>query len=242
MAMNIEKINIKEIKLNPKNPRTIKDDKFKKLVKSIKEFPEMLEVRPIVVDDDLIVLGGNMRLKACIEAGLNEISIIRFSNLSEEKKKEFIVKDNVGYGEWDFDLLLEDWDKENLIDWGMDLPKDSSYDNYTKKIDIPIYTPSDNKPLVNDLFDIERYNILINEIDKSNISDNDKILLKFAATRHIVFNYELIADYYAHSDKEVQILMENSALVLIDFNKAIELGFVKLSEDIKNQFIKEDGK
>lgn len=121
--MTIEKIEIEKVKFNPNNPRIIKDDKFKKLVKSIGDFPEMLEVRPIVVDDDMIVLGGNMRLKACISAGLKEVSIIKFNNLSEEKKKEFIVKDNVGYGEWDFDLLLEDWNKEQLIDWGMDIPK-----------------------------------------------------------------------------------------------------------------------
>jgi ParB-like chromosome segregation protein Spo0J len=119
--MNIERVDIKKLVMNPNNPRTIKDAKFKKLVKSIKEFPEMLEVRPIVVDDDMVVLGGNMRTKACISAGLTEVPIIRFSNLSEEKKKEFIVKDNVGYGEWDFDLLLEDWDKETLLDWGMDI-------------------------------------------------------------------------------------------------------------------------
>jgi hypothetical protein len=129
--MNIEKVSIEEVKMNPKNPRTIKDDKFKKLVKSIKEFPEMLEVRPIVVDDDMIVLGGNMRLKACISAGLKEVPIIRFSNLSEEKKKEFIVKDNVGYGEWDFELLLQDWEKDDLIEWGLDVPSmvDNSQEN-----------------------------------------------------------------------------------------------------------------
>lgn len=121
--MNIEIVDIKELVMNPNNPRTIKDEKFKKLIKSIKEFPEMLEVRPIVVDNDMIVLGGNMRLKACLEAGLKEVPIIRFNDLSEEKKKEFIVKDNVGYGEWDYELLLEDWTKEQLVDWGMDLPK-----------------------------------------------------------------------------------------------------------------------
>lgn len=121
--MKIEKVKLEELKSNPNNPRTIKDDKFRKLVKSIKEFPEMLEARPIVVDSDMIVLGGNMRLKACREAGLKEVHIIKFENLSEEKKKEFIVKDNVGYGEWDFDLLLEDWDKNLVIDWGLDLPK-----------------------------------------------------------------------------------------------------------------------
>lgn len=125
--MNIEKVDIKTLVMNPNNPRTIRDDKFKKLVKSINEFPEMLDVRPIVVDEDMVVLGGNMRLKACLSAGLKEVSIIRFNELSEEKKKEFVVKDNVGYGEWDFDLLLEDWTKEELIEWGMDIPKPKNF-------------------------------------------------------------------------------------------------------------------
>lgn len=121
--MVIEKISINNIKQNPNNPRIIKDDKYKKLVKSIRDFPEMLEARPIVVDDDGIVLGGNMRLKACKEAGLEEVSIIRFNDLSEEKKKEFIVKDNVGYGEWDWDILNNgvDWDTSKLSEWGLDL-------------------------------------------------------------------------------------------------------------------------
>ncbi len=119
--MNIEKIKIDDLVMNPNNPRIIKDEKFKKLIKSIKEFPEMLEVRPIVVDDDMVVLGGNMRLKACREAGLSEVHVIKFKDLSEERKKEFIVKDNVGYGEWDFDLLMEDYEKETLIDWGLDI-------------------------------------------------------------------------------------------------------------------------
>lgn len=132
--MIIEKVKIGKLVMNPNNPRTIKDDKFKKLVKSIKEFPEMLQARPIVVDEDMIVLGGNMRTKACISAGLDEVYIIRFENLSEEKKKEFIVKDNVGYGEWDFDLLLEDWNRDELIEWGMDVPKYNPIEDLKSKL------------------------------------------------------------------------------------------------------------
>ena len=109
--MKIGKVKIEDIKLNPKNPRVIKNDKFKKLVKSIKDFPEMLEVRPIVVDDNMVVLGGNMRLKACKDAGFDEVFIIKFNDLSEEKKNEFIIKDNTSFGEWDTDILLEDWSR-----------------------------------------------------------------------------------------------------------------------------------
>jgi DNA modification methylase len=113
---------ITEIKSNPNNPRLIKDHKFKQLVKSIQDFPQMLELRPIVIDEHNMVLGGNMRLKACLEAGLTDVPVIHANNLSEEKKKEFIVKDNVGYGEWDWDDLANNWDALELTEWGLDIP------------------------------------------------------------------------------------------------------------------------
>lgn len=113
---------ITEIKPNPNNPRICKDHKFKQLVKSIQDFPQMLELRPIVIDENNMVLGGNMRLKACLEAGLNDVPVIHANNLSEEKKKEFIVKDNIGYGEWDWDELANSWNVEELMEWGLDIP------------------------------------------------------------------------------------------------------------------------
>jgi ParB-like chromosome segregation protein Spo0J len=118
----ITTVKITDVKSNPNNPRTIKDDKFKKLVASIQGFPEMLSLRPIVVNDDMVVLGGNMRLKACKEAGLKEVPIIKASELSEEQQKEFIIKDNVGFGDWDWDTLSNEWDVEQLQDWGLDVP------------------------------------------------------------------------------------------------------------------------
>lgn len=122
------KVNIKEVKPNPSNPRTIKDAKFKKLVQSIKDFPQMLELRPIVVDKDYIVLGGNMRLKACIAAGLKEIPILIADQLTEEQKAEFIIKDNVGFGDWDWDVLANEWPVDKLEEWGLDVP---SLDEFT---------------------------------------------------------------------------------------------------------------
>jgi len=122
--MKTEKVKITEINGNKSNPRIIKDDKFKKLVQSIKDFPQMLEIRPIVVDEENVVLGGNMRLKACKEAGLKEVFIIRANDLTEEQKQEFIIKDNVGFGEWDWDQLANEWDTDKLEDWGLDLPID----------------------------------------------------------------------------------------------------------------------
>jgi hypothetical protein len=117
------KLPINQVKANPNNPRIIKDDKFKKLVKSIQDFPEMLELRPIVVNDDMIVLGGNMRLKACKEAGLTKIPVIKASNLTEEQQKEFIIKDNVGFGEWDWEQLANQWDAEMLNEWALNVPQ-----------------------------------------------------------------------------------------------------------------------
>ena len=112
-------IKISQVKSNPNNPRLIKNDKFKKLVKSVQDFPEMLELRPIVVDENMIVLGGNMRLKACIEAGLKEVWI-EVADLTEQQKKEFTIKDNVGFGEWEWDMLANDWEQTELEDWGLD--------------------------------------------------------------------------------------------------------------------------
>jgi ParB-like chromosome segregation protein Spo0J len=162
--MKIEKVSIKDIKMNPNNPRIIKDDKFKKLVKSIKEFPEMLEVRPIVVDDDMVILGGNMRTKACMEAGLKEVFIIKFSDLSEDKKKEFIIKDNVGYGEWDFDMLIQEWDLDNLIEWGLDVPEPLDEEDEKKK---------DQKDLSDDIKNDYRIEIIFTNEKDQEIAYNE---------------------------------------------------------------------
>jgi ParB-like chromosome segregation protein Spo0J len=133
----IKKVKISEVKPNPNNPRLIKDDKFKKLVKSIQDFPDMLNVRPIVVNKDMIVLGGNMRLKAIKEAGHTEVAI-EIVDWSEEQQKEFIVKDNVGYGEWDWDDLANNWDSAELTDWGLDIPNfdNGDYSDKNKEINI----------------------------------------------------------------------------------------------------------
>ena len=115
------KLKVSQIKANESNPRIIKEHKFKKLVKSIKDFPEMLSLRPIIIDEDNIILGGNMRYKACVEAGLKEVPVKIAKGLTEEQKKEFIVKDNVGFGEWEWDMLANEWDSVQLAEWGLDV-------------------------------------------------------------------------------------------------------------------------
>lgn len=143
-------LKISDIKPNPKNPRIIKDDKFKKLVESIKSFPEMLDIRPIVVNKDMIILWGNMRYKACKEAWLKEIPVIIANNLTEEQEREFLIKDNVSGGEWDWDILANEWNNEELAEWGLDTPsfddidfddiesnEDRAKDGKTKQVTCP---------------------------------------------------------------------------------------------------------
>ena len=118
-------MNIKDIKTNPDNPRVIKDDKFRKLVKSIEEFPQMMELRPIIIDEKNIIQGGNMRYKALVELGYKEIPdnwVKQGKELTEEQWKEFVIKDNVGFGEWDYELLANDFNNEDLTEWGIDFP------------------------------------------------------------------------------------------------------------------------
>jgi DNA modification methylase len=172
----IEEINIKLVIPHPNNPRLIKDDKFKKLVKSIKEFPEMLQLRPIIVDDNCVVLGGNMRLRACIEAGLKRVPIIKASTLTPEQQKRFIISDNVGFGEWDWDILANEWDQEELIDWGLDLPVMDIIDAGTADED-DYDAPEgglETDIVLGDLFEIGPHRLLCG--DSTNLSHVDKLL------------------------------------------------------------------
>ena len=129
--METEIVSINEVQKNPNNPRLIKDNKFEKLVQSIKEFPEMLNLRPIVVNNEMVVLGGNMRLSACKEAGLKNVPIIKAENLTEDQQKEFIIKDNVSFGQWDWDMLGNEWEGTELGDWGLDVWQPEEYVEYS---------------------------------------------------------------------------------------------------------------
>lgn len=119
-------MDINELISNPHNPRSIREEKLEKLMQSIRDFPEMLELRPVVIDENNIVLGGNMRVLACRQLGIMEIPVVVAKGLSEERKKEFIIKDNLGFGEWDWDILANEWDVVLLDDWGLDLPMDEN--------------------------------------------------------------------------------------------------------------------
>ena len=157
--------NIAEIKNNPKNPRVIKDDKFAKLVKSIKDFPEMLQKRPLVcftdTDGKLVVLGGNMRLKAAKECGLKELPVIIADDWTEEQRAQFLIKDNVGFGEWNWDELQADWDVQMLEDWGLDIPAAFKVEPEAEEdeFDVPV-GGSETDIVLGDLFEIGPHRLL----------------------------------------------------------------------------------
>ena len=183
-----QKLLINKIKPNAVNPRYIKDHKFKKLVKSIKSFPEMLEKRPIIVDENMIVLGGNMRLKASIEAGLKEVWIDIAEGWSEDQKKEFIIKDNVGFGEWDWDILANEWNKFEIQDWGLSLPifqdnlsNNDEYKGMNPDLELESFMNAEIKRLYL-VYDSETYSKVIDWFNKklkeTNLNDYSEYILK----------------------------------------------------------------
>ena len=221
----------------PKNPRLIRDERFKQLCKSLQE-DDLTGVEPCKVvpfGDKFVVLGGNMRYRALKEIGAKDVSCIVVPDDTPAKVLRKIVQiDNSQFGEYDWDLIANEWDEVELADWGLELPNRSKDNNYSRKVGAPIYEPTEEiAPSVEDCVNTDKYNELLAEIDKVEISEDDRWLLKMAACRHIAFDYKNIAERYAHADKAVQELMEKSALVIIDFGSAIENGFVELTEKLK---------
>jgi DNA modification methylase len=157
-----EIVKIGDVKINPNNPRLIKDDKFAKLVQSIKDLPQMLDIRPIVVNSDMVVLGGNMRLKACKEAGLKQVPIIIADNLTEDQQREFLIKDNVSGGEWDWQMIANDWDAQQLEEWGLDIP-DFEPEQILEAVEDEFEVPDggiETDIVLGDLFEIGEHRLL----------------------------------------------------------------------------------
>ena len=184
-------------------------------------------------------------------------SIINANDLTERQKKEFVIKDNVGFGDWDTDILANEWDTDALKDWGMEDwqlegknpaeeenggADDNSDNNYERKIVAPIYEQQNGDVSIGDCYDTSKTDSLISAIEDSpDLDESTKAFLKVAAYRHVKFNYEKVADFYAKAPEEVQKFMEDSALVIVDIDKAIEDGFVKISKDFMEQYGKEHG-
>lgn len=228
------KLPLSKLKLNPKNPRFIRDEKFEKLKKSLKDFPEMMEARPIVIDENNMILGGNMRFRAAKELGWKEVPVQVLKGLTEDKKNEFVIKDNAAFGEWDWELLANEWDAKELNEWGIDIPSENDSENeYSTKIEPLQYEIKNKDVKIEDTFDLTKYKELVDEIENSKISNEQlKELLLFAATRHIKFSYSKIADLYASLNKKEQLLFEKSALVIIDIKDAMNYGYIKTVTNI----------
>jgi 16S rRNA G966 N2-methylase RsmD len=210
---------ISDIRLNDKNPRTIDKTKMDKLVKSIKEFPEMLRFRPIVIDSDNVVLGGNMRLQAAKKAGLKEIPALCASQLTDEQKKEFIIKDNVGFGEWDYDILKADWNCEKLMDWGLDLP-DFKIEN---KIidDEDIETEGiETKIVLGDLIEIGEHRLLC--ADSTSITNIDT-LLNNSESPDFVFSDPMYNDDVRDIVAIFETIKTNHFLIMCTFKQAVDI-------------------
>ncbi len=223
--MEVKEVKIGLIKSNPNNPRIIKDEKFAKLVESIKSFPEMLKIRPIVVNEDMVVLGGNMRLKACKEAGLKVVPIIKASDLTSEQQKEFIIKDNVGFGEWDYSMLANEWDAEQLTEWGLDIP-DFKIEGEAQEDDFDVPVGGSETDIVEgDIFDIGRHRLLCGDS-----TDSDAVAKLMNGEK---------ADM-AHNDPPYGMKKENEGVLndnlnysdLLNFNREwIALQFTHLKEN-----------
>lgn len=244
-----------EIKQDKRNYRR-HGDKNKAMIR--RSLEECGAGRSILIDNENTAVAGNGVLEQAEKLGIpirvvesdgSELIAVKRVDLSPDdpKRKELALADNAttDASDWDFSAMAEDeWTDEALSEWGIEYPEDSDewgdvdeeaereQNKYSKKIDGLIYEPNGNKPEIEQLFDSEKYQSLVNEIESSSLNEREKNFLKLAATRHIVFDYRKIADFYANSTKQVQSLMEKSALIIIDFNAAIENGFVSLAKDI----------
>ena len=237
----------------PANPRKIDDPRFDLLVESIKTSPEFLKYNPLKVyplnESKYIIIGGNMRFLALTKLGFKFIPcIIVPKDIPTETLKKYVILDNSGFGAWDWNALKNaDWDSNQLQSWGVELPEDwdtdgadnqqqSGEESYSRKVIAPTYEPSGKTPTFREMYDTTKRDALISDIEKADIPDEDKEFLREAARRHTVFNYEKIADYYAQAPAKIQDLMERSALVIIDFDKAIEGGYITMTKDLANAY------
>lgn len=244
--MIIETKKLKDLKPAPYNPRKSTERQEGNLKASLEKFGV---VEPIIFNKQTgYIVGGHFRVRELKKLGFKEVECV-IVDLNEADEKELNIRLNANTGEWDMDLLDTNFESEDLENWGLDLPNFESEDNdqnkqkdnseYTQKVDIPTYEPKNEKPLFVDLYNSDYFKKLIEDIESSDVTKEEKEFLKLAATRHIVFNYSKIADTYAHSNSNMQTLMEDSALVIIDYNKAIELGFVKLGAEISKLYGKD---
>jgi len=224
--MNIQVVKITDIKSNPNNPRVIKDDKFHKLCESIKAFPKMLELRPIVVNDDMVVLGGNMRLKALKHLGLKEAPIIKASDLTDDQQRQFIIKDNAGFGEWDWDMIANEWDTAELEEWGIDVPVFPETEIEAEEDDFDVAEGGiETDIVIGDLIEIGEHRLLCGDSTDSDavakLMNGEKADMVFTDPPYgIGYEYNSHKDtkgeeYLKFCDEWFNVLQLNSELIII---------------------------
>ena len=219
-------VKLSVIKSNPSNPRSIKDEKFEKLKQSIKDFPQMMELRPMVVDETMTLLGGNMRFKALQDLGYKEIPenwLKKASELTEEQKKEFIIKDNVGFGEWEWEQLANEWDVEQLAEWGLDIPDYAIAPPEAEEDDYEIPDTIETDIVLGDLFEIGEHRLLCGD---STDSDEYVKLMGKEAFDLIVTDPPYNVDYTGKTKKALKI--ENDKKSDLDFKEFLYNHFVSI--------------
>ena len=242
--MKYQQIKIDELKPYKNNARKHSKDQLKKIAASIKEFGF---VNPVLVDGKNTIIAGHGRVEAAKTLGIEAVPCVLVEHLSESQKRAYIIADNrlAELSEWDMELLNLELNELKQLDFKLDLtgfdaiPKLEGPDAgniYTNKIQIPLYEIKGEKPSEANLYDTNKYDELVGEIEVMDAPKKVKDFLKHAAARHTVFSYDKIAEYYAHAPKNVQKLMEKSALVIIDYKAAIENGFVQLSNDLAEAY------
>jgi ParB-like chromosome segregation protein Spo0J len=210
---------------------------------------------PILIDDKNEIVAGHARVEAAKKLALEKVPTISVAHLTQEQKRAYVIADNqlalnadwnvellksevAALNEMNFDINLLGLDEEYLP---IETDQDDENEKYNQSIDAVVYEPQDEKPEIPKLFDATKAHELIKKIQNADVSEKEKEFLEAAAWRHTVLDFQNIAEYYAHADAEMQTLMEDSALVIIDFDQAIEKGYVRLSEEISKQYSERHG-
>ena len=227
---------IDDLTMTLKNPRTIKKKDFDILKKSIKNFPSMMKVREVVVDENMRVLGGHQRIKALQAQGKTKVLVKQVIGWTEEQKDEFLIKDNIANGDWDNDKLANEWYKAKLEEWGLPL-KIASSDDYKEllEVSIPYYTPAENAPEVEELANLSDVDKLMERIENTKCDPELGKVLRVRAAFFADFNFQKIADYYAHADENVKELMKDLGLVIVMPKEAYERGMCDFRESFDEE-------
>ena len=249
--MNIEQIKVEELKPYPQNARIHSNEQIQQIKQSMIEFGF---TNPILIDKDNEVIAGHGRLESAKQLKMQDVPCIRLEYLTEAQKKAYVLADNklALNAEWDLELLNAEIQNLIELDYDIDITgfNDAELDDllnekenpYTAKIETPIYEPHEEKPKLTELYNDTKTQELIKKIKSVAIEPDLKDLLINASHRHTEFNFQKIAEYYAHADKEAQELIEENALVILDYEKAIEQGYVEMRDELAQLYIDEHGK